>query len=167
MDGLQGLAPVYGAEYESSRYEPIFSEANNGGRSLHDLDVPCAACYAPTRSAQIMITAKRTCLVGWTMEYRGYLVTEYKNYNNKDYICMDEEPEVLRGSYANNNGAVFYPVEGVCGSLPYPPYVHGWEITCVVCTKGAVQLLRNARGGGGRPSVTLCDRGVGRALRNA
>ena len=37
--------------------------------------------------------------------------------------------------------------------------------------KEAVQLLRNAPlpGGGGRPSVTLCDRGrgVGRALRNA
>ena len=37
---------------------------------------------------------------------------------------------------------------------------------------GAVQLLRNAPGeGGGRPSVTLCDRGrgggSGRALRNA
>ena len=34
---------------------------------------------------------------------------------------------------------------------------------------GAVQLLRNAHGGGGWPSVTLRDRGggVGRALRNA
>jgi hypothetical protein len=26
-------------------------------------------------------------------------------------------------------------VEGVCGSLPCPPYVPRREITCVVCTK--------------------------------
>ena len=62
-------------------------------------------------------------------------MTEAYSHNNKDFICMDEEPDVLRGSYADNNGAFFYPVEGVCGSLPCPPYVHGWEITCVVCTK--------------------------------
>ena len=62
-------------------------------------------------------------------------MSEGHGHNYKDFICMDEEPEGLRGSYANNNGALFYPVEGACGSLPCPPYVHGWEITCVVCTK--------------------------------
>ncbi len=30
---------------------------------------------------------------------------------------------------------LFYNVEAVCGSLPCPNYVNGWEITCVVCTK--------------------------------
>ena len=135
IDGLQGNAPLYGSEYEAAAYEQIFSKANNGGQSLHNLDVLCAACYAPTRSAQIMIPGRRTCPDGWTMEYRGYLVTENKIYNSKEYICMDEEPEALRGSYVNMDGALFYPAEGVCGSLPCPPYVHGWEITCVVCTK--------------------------------
>ena len=34
-----------------------------------------------------------------------------------------------------------------------------WGFTTVLI--GAVQLLRNSLGGGGRPGVTLCDRGRG------
>ena len=58
MDGLQGHTRIHGSEFDSKFYEQIFSKVNNGGRSLHDLDVPCAACYAPTRNAQIMIPGK-------------------------------------------------------------------------------------------------------------
>ena len=136
MDGLQREAKLYRAEYESWHFENIFSKVNNGGRSLHNLDPLCVACFAPTRSALIMIPAKRSCPAGWTMEYRGYLVTELDGHNsNKDFVCLDEEPEAMPGSHQDFNGALFFAVEGKCGSLPCPPYVEGWEITCVVCTK--------------------------------
>ena len=125
---------LYGAEYESAD-APIFSLHNNGGHSLQNLDPLCAMCFVPNRSAQIMIPAKQTCPEGWTMEYRGYLVTHVNIHSLKDFVCLDEAPEGLTGSYADLNGALFYPVEGVCGSLPCPPYVNGWELACVVCSK--------------------------------
>ena len=136
MDGVQGLSTIYGTEYETAAgYEPIFSRANNGGHSLHDLDALCAVCYVPTRSTHIIIPAKRTCPAGWTMEYRGYLMTQHIHSNANDFICVDEEPEGWLGSYASNEGALLYTVEGICGSLPCPPYVNGWELTCVVCSR--------------------------------
>ena len=62
-------------------------------------------------------------------------MTQHVGYNANDFICVDEAPEGWLGSYADNNGAVMYTVEGICGSLPCPPYVNGWELTCVVCSK--------------------------------
>ena len=135
MDGSQVSANIQGAEYEFAHFESIFSRTYNGGRSLHDHDAPCVVCLAPSRSAQLMVPAKRTCPSGWTLEYRGYLVTDHPNHNVKDFVCLDEEPEALPGSQANQNGALFYTVEAICGSLPCPPYVNGWELTCAVCTK--------------------------------
>ena len=55
--------------------------------------------------------------------------------NNKEFVCLDEEPEAVSGSHQDFDGALFYAVEGICGSLQCPPYVNGWELTCVVCTK--------------------------------
>ena len=135
MEGVQNLATIYGTEYESNVYEPIFSKKHNSGQSFFNLDALCVVCFAPSRSAQLMIPAKRTCPAGWTMEYRGYLVTQNFNFSPADFVCLDEEPEAWMGSNTDHNGALFYTVEGICGSLPCPPYVHGWELTCVVCTR--------------------------------
>jgi len=52
-----------------------------------------------------------------------------------EYICVDEDAEYVPGTQANKDGALLYPVEGVCGSLPCNPYVNGRELTCAVCTK--------------------------------
>lgn len=52
-----------------------------------------------------------------------------------DYICVDNDAEYVPGTKANKDGALLYPVEGVCGSLPCKPYVNGRELTCAVCTK--------------------------------
>ena len=62
-------------------------------------------------------------------------MTEHNHHNNKDFVCLDEEPEAMPGSQHDFNGALLLAVEGVCGSLPCPPYVNGWELTCVVCSK--------------------------------
>jgi len=49
---------VYGAEYETG--SSIFPNA------MQNHNVPCARCFAATRSATLMIPAKRTCPPSWT-----------------------------------------------------------------------------------------------------
>ena len=41
------------------------------------------------------ISGKQTCYSGWKAEYMGFLMTEYKNYNSKDYACMDKDAEPI------------------------------------------------------------------------
>ncbi|XP_019632052.1 PREDICTED: uncharacterized protein LOC109475730 [Branchiostoma belcheri] len=133
QDGVQGgKAFMYGAEYQLNTNIPF------GSTSLHDNDVPCAVCYVPTRGSKLMIPARNTCYSGWTREYHGYLMAEHHSHaGSKEYVCVDEQPEVMPGGQANHNGALFYPVEARCGSLPcsHDHYVEGRELTCVVCTK--------------------------------
>ncbi|XP_078699698.1 uncharacterized protein LOC144926626 isoform X2 [Branchiostoma floridae x Branchiostoma belcheri] len=131
QDGVQGWkAYMYGAEYTLNTNVPF------GSTSLQDDNVPCAVCYAPTRGSKLMIPARNTCYSGWTREYHGYLMASYfNNPGSTEYVCVDEQPEVMQGGHADHNGALFYPVEARCGSLPCPHYVEGRELTCVVCTK--------------------------------
>lgn len=87
-----------------------------------------------------MIPGRQECHgSGWTREYWGNLVTaHYGHAAQHEFICMDMTPEV-RGSTANQDGALVYVVQGQCGSLPCGddgPYVNNQELTCVVCTKG-------------------------------
>ncbi|XP_078697934.1 uncharacterized protein LOC144925716 [Branchiostoma floridae x Branchiostoma belcheri] len=131
LDGVEEYkAYMYGAEYQLNTNVPL------GSTSLHDNDVPCAVCYVPTRGSKLMIPARNTCYSGWTREYHGYLMAEhYSHPGSKEFVCVDEQPEVMPGGQANRDGALFYPVEARCGSLPCPNYVDGRELTCVVCTK--------------------------------
>ena len=79
---------------------------------------------------------KNKCKKGWTKEYNGYLMSgHYTHKAGKEYICVDKTAEKIKNSQANKDGALLYPVEAVCGSLPCPPYTDGREMTCVVCTK--------------------------------
>ena len=83
-----------------------------------------------------MMPARNDCLSGWTKEYHGYLMTsQYTRRHSSEFICVDGNPEYVRGSKQNKDGALLYSVEGRCGSLPCPPYVEGRELTCAVCTK--------------------------------
>ncbi|XP_019633662.1 PREDICTED: short-chain collagen C4-like [Branchiostoma belcheri] len=129
-DGVDGLkAYMYGAEYQLNTDAP-YDEA-----TVDDREVPCAVCYSLSRRAQMMIPARNTCPDGWTREYGGYLMAGYRDQAGRSkFVCMDGEPEVLPGGEGNQSGALFYPVEARCGSLPCPPYVEGRELTCVVCT---------------------------------
>ncbi|XP_019617282.1 PREDICTED: uncharacterized protein LOC109464683 isoform X1 [Branchiostoma belcheri] len=136
QDGLQGnKAYMYGAEYELNTNYPF------GSFSLLNNNVPCAVCYVPTRGSKLMIPARNTCFSGWTREYHGYLMTEYHIHQSaKEFVCVDEQPEAeaVPGGRENQDGALFYPVEARCGSLPCSlpgQYVEGRELTCVVCTK--------------------------------
>ncbi|XP_068731429.1 short-chain collagen C4-like [Montipora capricornis] len=130
-DGHQPAGYIYGTEYEVSQY--------NGDpfkRNLHDHEAPCVACFVASRGSMLMMPARNDCPSGWTKEYHGYLMTAYHgDKHSSDFICVDGDPEYVPGSGANKNGALLYPVEGVCGSLPCLPYVSGRELTCAVCTK--------------------------------
>jgi len=130
-NGHQYAGYMYGTEYEVSEYS-----GNPFKRNLHDHEAPCVVCFVKSRGSMLMMPARNDCPSGWTVEYTGYLMTAYHGHQHStDFICVDGDPEFVPGSHADKNGALLYPVEGVCGSLPCLPYVSGRELTCSVCTK--------------------------------
>ena len=126
VSGAQNYGYMYGAEYQ---------DTNKLVASSHDTDVPCAVCYVPTRNALYMIPAKYTCPSGWTREYFGYLMSERYSHHRSQFSCVDHSLTPVIGSSHNHNGFLFYTIEGVCGSLPCPPYSRDKELSCAVCTK--------------------------------
>ena len=126
VSGAQSWGFIYGAEYEATN--PLVSGSQN-------TEVPCAVCYIPTRSTVYMLPAKYTCPTGWTREYYGYLMSEYYGHYRSTFSCVDRSLKPVTGSYYNHDGFLFYSVEGVCGSLPCPPYDRNKELSCAVCTK--------------------------------
>ncbi|KAI8495762.1 hypothetical protein Bbelb_267340 [Branchiostoma belcheri] len=133
--GNQHNSYMYGTEYQvSSGY---FSTDNMESiTNPYNYDVPCSVCLVSGRSAHVMIPARLSCPQGWSKEYSGYLMSAYHgHYNNKNFICVDGAPNLVPGSAANNDQALLYLVEAQCGSLPCGPYISGYELTCVVCTK--------------------------------
>ena len=127
---------IYGTEYEfnAGYVSSPFSTGNNGGRSLQNHDAPCVVCLVPERSTVLMMPARRSCNAGWRLEYTGYLASQHRDFHRTEYLCLDEAPEVVQGGQDNRDGALFYPVEAACGSLPCPRYINGYELACVVCT---------------------------------
>ena len=123
--GFQSAGHIYGVEYQT---------LTGLDSSLHDNDAPCAVCHVDGRGEHLMIPGQRTCPQNWTKEYEGLLVTDHYTHKKSTYVCLDGDPEVITGGSENKNGALFYTVEAVCGALPCPPYVNGYEIACVVCT---------------------------------
>ncbi|XP_064625987.1 uncharacterized protein LOC135486816 [Lineus longissimus] len=117
---------LYGIELQVSGTN-FFSTANADPNGLHDSDIRCA----------VMIPGTKSCPSNWQKEYWGYLMTgHYQHKASYSYACVDDAPEAggENGS-RNDNGGMMYHAQGACGSLPCPPYVHGFEMTCVVCTK--------------------------------
>ena len=124
--GVQGNSPLYGAEYELYGGSPL--------PNVYQHNVPCAVCCT-SRSKLFMLPARDECPTTWTLEYSGYLMTEYKTHNRNSFECVDKDAESIPGSGANTNGALFYHVEATCNGLPCPPYDTQKELTCAVCTK--------------------------------
>jgi hypothetical protein len=81
-----------------------------------------------------IISGKHTCYSGWKEEYTGFLMTEHKGHNHKDYVCMDKDAEPVDSDTSGKDGALFYGVRPTCGSLRCPPYKNHTEMLCVVCT---------------------------------
>ncbi|XP_028402161.1 uncharacterized protein LOC114525143 [Dendronephthya gigantea] len=133
VNGFQGSANIHGTEYEAvGEQNKIFPNTN-----IEDDNAPCAVCQAKSRVSHMMIPARNVCPSGWTMEYKGYLMTAHYGHKGRtQFICVDGDPEATHGSHKSTNGALLYFVEGYCNhELPCPPYVQGRELTCVVCTQ--------------------------------
>lgn len=114
---------LYGVEYQIPVITGIF---NN--------DAPCAVCRVPETTV-LMIPGRNQCYPNWKLEYDGFLVSErHSHTGSKEFVCMDGQPEALNSGSADENGALFYLVNGRCGSLKCPPYDEDHEITCAVCS---------------------------------
>ncbi|XP_064625070.1 uncharacterized protein LOC135486492 isoform X1 [Lineus longissimus] len=115
----------------------FFSTANADPNGLHDSDLRCAVCRNRVRTSMLMIPGTKSCPGNWQQEYWGYLMTgHYKHKAAYSYACVDDAPEAGGENGArNDDGGLMYHAQGSCGSLPCPPYVQGFEMTCVVCTK--------------------------------
>ena len=60
---------------------------------------------------------------------------QYNHASATQYICVDEDPEILSASFSNHDGRLLFKVEARCGSLDCPPYEEGQELACVVCSR--------------------------------
>jgi hypothetical protein len=121
---------MYGTEYRGSATTSVLF-----GHVVDLHNVPCAVCRS-VRATAMMLPGRDECYPGWTLEYPGYLMAGNNGHvAATEYACVDGDPETEAGDFRNDAGALFYPVEGICGSLPCPPYINGRELTCSVCTK--------------------------------
>ena len=123
-------AKLYGVEYEFG--------GNALPRHLYNVDMPCALCYLPTRSAVFVQPAKYSCPSGWHSEYNGYLFSDVVHSNRggrKDTICVDLNAQAVPGSAANTNPAVAVMMRATCTGLNCPPYNAGGLLTCSVCSR--------------------------------
>ncbi|XP_078668994.1 uncharacterized protein LOC144910173 [Branchiostoma floridae x Branchiostoma belcheri] len=135
VDGPNSKTFLYGAEFENPGTGFFSTENAQAIESLQDYDVPCAVCRVPTHRSVVTIPAWTSCPSGWTRQYRGYLMTGHESHKGRNkFECVDSAPDIFKGTYENKNGALFYLVEAVCGSLPCGPYIANRQITCVVCS---------------------------------
>ena len=127
--GFGAGAQLYGVEYQLN--EGFLNPSN-----LHNHNVPCAVCEVQ-RSTSMMVPAKRTCPQGWTLEYEGLLMAgNVAHQGQSEFVCVSLGMEAIPGSSAHIDGGLLYVVEVVCGNvLNCPPYVEGYELSCVVCSK--------------------------------
>ena len=133
-EGVEKYSKLYGSEYQNPTG---FGLNNNHNRPLHDNNVPCVVCRSQTKTSVVMIPARNQCYSGWNTEYTGYLMsaTILRTKDVQSLYAWMEQPESDPSGFRDEDGALFYNVEGVCGSLPCPPYAPRREITCAVCTK--------------------------------
>ena len=128
--GVQGNSYVAGVDYYYAGFPSL--------SSLNSHNAPCAVCYVATRSVAVMVPAKTQCPTDWTVEYVGYLMTEYYNHIGRSmYECVDKNPESIRGLNADSHPRIgrFHLVEPYCDDLSCPPYSAEKELACVVCTR--------------------------------
>ena len=126
-------AKLYGVEYDLS------SGSLNILASVKTHNAPCVVCYTSQRATVLTMPGKPTCPSSWTLEYAGYLVADRFNHNRVMFECMDKEPECIPGSagWINGWGGLFKftEVASCTVGIPCPPYSHGMELSCAMCTK--------------------------------
>ena len=66
-------------------------------------------------------------------------MSEYHGHYRSQFSCIDHSLKPVVGSSHDHNGFLFYTVEGVCGSLPCPPYSQDKELS-VLCVQSKLLL---------------------------
>ncbi len=121
-------ALMYGTQYQTTGGGLASLAALNG------FAVPCAVCLRESARVTLMIPGTQTCPLGWTLEYAGYLMSSHYTQVRSEFICVDRQPEGV-GTSTAAAGALLYPTEAECGTLPCGPYVQDRELTCAVCIR--------------------------------
>ncbi len=122
------LSWLYSTEYETDNDEFPTDVAN--------YDAPCVVCHV-ARGSKLLMPASPNCPDYWTLEYSGYLMSSaHGNMNNRNYVCVDGNPERLLGSNANTDGAGLFFVAANCidSFMPCLPYKRAVPLPCAVCT---------------------------------
>ena len=90
-----------------------------------------------TRRSVLMIPGTNLCNEGWTTEYVGQIsaTRTHNDHHRTEFVCMGDDPEMTAYSSPDfDRGALFYPAQVICGSLPCIPYVEDKDLLCVVCS---------------------------------
>ena len=119
-DGNQDTGYVFGTEYVVGSYSGYPFR-----RNLHYHEAPCVVCYVKSRGSILMMPARNDRPSGWTEEYHGYLMTAYYGHNNqKDFVCVDKDPEYVPGSQDNKKVPYCTTLKGnVELSLAFPTLI--------------------------------------------
>ena len=130
--GVQGESYIAGVDYWFESRQPLAAS------NYHN--APCAVCFVATRSVELMIPARTQCPTGWTLEYVGYLMSDWRYRDGRTtYVCVDNNPESLLGLDSNNRlrDGRFHLVEPICDGLlcSASQYSAEKELACVVCTQ--------------------------------
>ena len=99
--------------------------------------LPCALCYTTTKSTSFMLPGRYTCPSEWSMEYSGYIMTEYTGSNRggrRDTICVDQDAEAA-ATKSSGHPAMLFLMQATCIGLNCPPFNSQKPLTCVVCSK--------------------------------
>ena len=122
--------------YQSGSYYAYGVEYQVGGllNQADDRNMPCAVCEVIGKSTKLMIPSHYVCPDGWRMEYNGFIMAgRYNHAGSSMYTCIDKAVEQISGSGGDHGGHQMYTIYAASGQ--FLPYISGYAITCVVCTK--------------------------------
>lgn len=114
-----------------SHYEAVenLRKEQDGGTPV----LPCSVCYAKGRSTSLMIPGQHVCPLGWTKEYRSYIMTNLSKFNHlASYLCVDSY--ALQAPNFEKLGLYTFRVDDhpdLCNRQD----CHGKKMECVVCSK--------------------------------
>ena len=63
-----------------------------------DDNAPSAVCSVLTSKAVMMTPVKLTCSTDWTLEYTGYLMSQYYTHSTATHECVDAMAEKIQGT---------------------------------------------------------------------
>jgi len=129
--GLHGVQYWFGPGYSNNN---PFSYANYNNEDIYQHTAPCVLCSTP-RIDVTMIPGLLRCPGDMITEYSGYLVAENDANYAKEFICLDQAPEVAKAGGVATSESLLLIAEIVCGALPCPnPFVQMNQISCAVCS---------------------------------